>query len=232
MKRAAAAYALAASVLVAASGAAAQDHQSDPGDRTLLPLVQFNVAAMGSFPLGNSSDAFSPGGGFALGVQFRPLPVFGVGLEYSFSWYDVKNDAIPKADLDGLHTLQYWDLNATVRLVHKSGFGFYIVAGPGIYHRYADITRFAGVGVSTYCDPFFFYCYPAAVPVDEVIASRSSTDFGINGGLGAYYAFNPPAKLYLEVRYHHIWGPTFTTPAGDKRDSDGDYLPILLGLQF
>src|SRR5436189_5741609 len=88
-----AACALAACLLCVARVAAAQQEgrHGDPDDRTLVPLVAFNVGAMVSFPLGNSSDAFNPGGGFALGVQFRPLPVFGVGLEYSDSWYDIQN---------------------------------------------------------------------------------------------------------------------------------------------
>jgi opacity protein-like surface antigen len=227
--------ALAACVLLAARAAAAQGedegHQRDPADRTLLPLVAFNVAGMVSFPIGSSSEAFSPGGGFALGVQFRPLPVFGVGIEYSYSWYDVDSSPVPQSHLDGLHTLQYWDLNVMVRPVHADRVGFYVIAGPGIYRRMAEVTRFAGVGVASLCDPLLFYCFPAAVPLEEVVASRHSTDFGINGGAGVYFVLNPPLRLYLEVRYHYIWGPDFER-AGETRNADGQYLPITLGLSF
>jgi opacity protein-like surface antigen len=229
-----AACALAACALLAARGAAAQEDDGghdDPADRTLLPLVAFNVAGMASFPIGSSSDAYSPGGGFALGVQFRPLPVFGVGIEYAYSWYDIKSSLIPRSDLDGLHTLQYWDLNVMVRPVHADRVGFYLIAGPGIYRRMAEVTRFAGVGVSTFCDPFLFYCYPAAVPLEEVVASRHSTDFGIHGGAGVYFVLNPPLRLYLEVRYHYIWGPNFER-AGETQHANGQYLPISLGLSF
>jgi outer membrane protein with beta-barrel domain len=228
----AAACALLALLLVVARSAAAQDSDRKSDDRTLLPLVAFNVAGMASFPLGNSSDAFNPGGGFALGVMFRPLPMLGAQLEYSYSWYDVKNSLIPHSDLDGLHTMQYWDLNVWVRPVKAKRVGFYVVGGPGIYRRTAEVTKFAGVGASTYCDPILFYCYPAAVPVDQVIASRSATDFGVNGGLGMYFVLNPPLRLYLEVRYHFIWGSEFTSASGKKRSADGQYLPITLGLSF
>jgi opacity protein-like surface antigen len=210
----------------------AEPAQGDPDDRSLVPLVGFNIAGMASFPLGNSSDAFNPGGGFAAGIMFRPKPFIGIQFEYSYSWYDVKDSLIPGSNLDGLHTMQYWDLNIVARPAHAKHFGFYVIGGPGIYRRMVDITRFAGVGVSTYCDPILYYCYPAAVPVDQVLASRSSTDFGLNGGLGMYFAVSPPLRIYLEARFHYIWGPEFKTVGGKKRDADGQYIPITLGVAF
>jgi hypothetical protein len=39
-------------------------------------------------------------------------------------------------------------------------------------------------------------------------------------------------RLYLEARYHYIFGPSFTAADGRKRSADGQYVPITLGIRF
>jgi hypothetical protein len=45
------------------------------------------------------------------------------------------------------------------------------------------------------------------VPVDNVVGDRSSTDFGMVFGAGVNIAASDAASVYLEIRYHYIWGP-------------------------
>src|ERR1051325_1355445 len=80
--------------LSAAGTASAQGPEEEPAqdghdedDRTLVPMLGFNIGGMASFPLGRSSDALDIGGGFALGITFRPRPFIGLQFEYSYSWY-------------------------------------------------------------------------------------------------------------------------------------------------
>ena len=54
------------------------------------------------------------------------------------------------------------------------------------------------------CDPWWYYCVPGGwVPVENIIGERSSTDFGMDFGGGVRFG-----KIYAEIRYHYIWGPT------------------------
>jgi hypothetical protein len=204
----------------------------DENERSAVPMLGFNIGGMASFPLGRSSDALNPGGGFAAGITFRPKPFIGIQFEYSYSWYGVNSDLFHGGHLNANASMQYWDLNIIARPARVKRFGFYFIAGPGIYRRMAQITQFTGVGVGTYCDPLLYFCFPTAVPTEDVIESRHSTDFGLNGGIGSYLVLAPPLRVYLEVRFHYIWGPTFHTATGSSRSANGEYLPITLGVSF
>lgn len=109
-------------------------------------------------------------------------------------------------------------------------FGFHLLGGGGFSFRDVEIAQFAGVGVAPYCDPYLLACYATPIAVSQVIGSRDSFDFGLDAGLGAYAMLSPPLRLYLEARYHDLWGPEFEGPNGDRVDSDGQYLPVVLGL--
>jgi len=204
----------------------------DDTDKTAIKMIGFNLGGMLSIPMGDSSDVLNVGGGFVAGISFRPTPVIGLRAEYSASWYGLKSNLLSSTNLDGNSSLQYLDLDIVVRPARVKRVGFYLLGGPGIYWRSADITKFDGVGVSTYCEPGAFFCYPTAVPVDRVLASHSTTDFGINGGIGMFLVLTPPLRLYLEARFHYIWGPEFTDVTGKKRSANGEYLPITLGVGF
>ena len=87
----------------------------------------------------------------------------------------------------------------------------YVVGGPGFYHRSVDITT-PSVGFVTVCDPWWYICYPAAVSVDQIVGSRSTTDFGFNIGGGATFG-----HFLVDARFHYAFGPEFTVPPGIPR---------------
>lgn len=209
-----------------------EDYGGGERQRNLFGPVGFNIGGAVGLPLARSSDRFDVGGGFVAGISYNPLPEIGIQAEYSFTHYSVQSDVLPGTGLDGNQTLQYGDLNLVVRPVTRGRFGFYLVGGPGIYNRDVEVTQFEGVATTPYCDPWLLFCFPAAVPVSTVVGSQNSTDFGLNGGVGVYATLAPPLKLYLEGRYHYIWGPSFTNASGQQRDANGQYIPIVLGLAF
>lgn len=213
----------------------AQSRQSaaevDPEAGVVGP-VGFNVGGVLSFPIADSADVAALGGGVVAGLTYRPHPVFGIRAEYLYSFYGLRDELFGATRLDGSHVLQYGTLDLVLRPAGTRNFGFYVIAGPGIYYRKVEITRLEGVATGTFCDPWAFVCYPDTVPVGQVLASRSSVDFGINGGIGAYVSLGSPLRLYLEARYHFIWGPDFTDRDGSNRSANGQYIPIILGLAF
>ena len=79
------------------------------------------------------------------------------------------------------------------------------------------------------------------MPVENIIGERSSTDFGMDFGGGVRFG-----KIYAEIRYHYIWGPTIeaqqptvnplVTPAltGDLagHKANGQFLQTTFGIRF
>lgn len=195
--------------------------------------VTFNIGAPLSLPVSDSGSRLDPGLGFAAGVGFRPprSPV-GIQAEYMFTYYDVEGDIFDATSLDGRQIMHNGNLNIIVRPPKQRQFGFYLIGGGGIYNRNVEVSEFEGVGLAPYCDPYLFFCYAQPVAVDQVIGSQDSTDFGVNGGLGVFAVLTPPMRLYLEARYHYIWGPEFEREGGDRVDSDGEFVPVVLGLAF
>ncbi|MCE9671181.1 porin family protein [Myxococcus stipitatus] len=198
---------------------------------SLARRFTFNVGASLVIPLSDSSDRFGVGWGFLVGGAYNFTDVLTLQAEYSYSDFDVKNDALGIEAISGDHVLQYGDLNVLVHLVPRKRWGIYLLGGPGIYYRKVEVTQFAGTAVVPVCDPWLLLCYNQAVAVDNVLGSRSSTDFGLNGGLGFTFRIYGPMRVYAEARYHYIFGPKFDTPTGTHR-ANGQYLPINLGLRF
>ena len=89
--------------------------------------------------------------------------------------------------------------------------GGYVLGGPGVYHRIVQLTT-PSVGLATVCDPYWYVCFPVAVPVDQIVGDRSSTDFGFDVGGGL--TLGRTAKFFVEMRYHYVWGLEITLPDG------------------
>ncbi len=199
---------------------------------TLVPLVGFNIGAGASIPISDAGDRFRTGGAFQLGVTYYFTRRLGVQTEYLYSGHDVQDNVLGSEDVDGYHSMQYGDLNVIYNVVPARPFGVYVLGGPGIYHRRVEITQFAGVGFVPYCDPWLFICYTTPVEIDQVLGVRSRTDFGLNAGVGISLSlFGGPHRLYLEGRYHYMFGGSVDV-AGESRKVDGQYIPIIFGLRL
>ncbi|MBZ4397558.1 outer membrane beta-barrel protein [Myxococcus sp. MISCRS1] len=191
----------------------------------------FNLGVGLVFPVGESHSRFKAGWGFLLGGGYHFTEHFGLRAEYQYSDYNLKSDVLPDERVSGDHIMQYGDLNLFLGLLSGRRLGLYVTAGPGLYYRKVELTQFAGTGLVPVCDPYFFTCYTEVVPVDVILDSRSSTDIGVNGGVGLTYRLYGTVRVYLEARYHHIFGPEYQTATGARR-ANGQYLPINLGLRF
>lgn len=119
-----------------------------------------------------------------------------------------------------------WSLtfNPVVKLAPKqSAVQPYITAGYGLYHRNLTLTQPSTISTIV-CDPFFGFCFPAAVGVDEVVFSNSTLKSGFNGGLGFEFRVGTGrAKLFAESRYHRM----FTT-----HGEDFTFVPVTFGVRW
>lgn len=218
------------SLLVLAPASAQQPANSY--DTNLAGPVEWNLGGTLNVPLGGSADRVDLGGGFTVGATFHANPKLGLQVEYGADWAGLKSGHLAGAGIAGHGFLQYFDANLLVRPGHAGRSGFYLVGGGGLYYRSLTVTRAEGTTLAPYCDPWLFYCSAVPVEATSVVGSRSRWDWGVDGGIGYTFGVAPPAQVYLEVRYHYIFGPGFTDSNGNTRHADGQYLPITLGVRF
>jgi opacity protein-like surface antigen len=232
--------------LMAAMPTAAQD----------VKPIQLSIGGGWTGVYGPAKDHIGGAGNFTLGVVFNVNPI--ISLQGEYAWNGAKKKLIngetvptnPCVGCAGTPTpfyadgnMQYGDFNVLVHAPTHGKAQPYGIIGAGVYYRPVNITT-PGVGYTTVCDPWWYVCYPALVSVDQVVASRSSTDFGMNFGGGVNFKVSQHASFYVEVRYHYVWGPTISSgnvPTNPIAGSDvstttlkanGKFLPVTFGFRF
>jgi hypothetical protein len=220
--------------------------------------VGINLGGGWAFPAAGFKGAFDAGWNGTIGATFNISPTLGINGEYMYGRLGGPDKTInvfptPTAItgssgiLESNHQMHTGTFNLVYNPLGSEAsshpVGYYVIGGGGIYHRLIQLTT-PSVGYTTYCDPFWYVCYPALVSVDTIIGDRSSNDFGINMGAGV--TFGTDAKFYIESRWHYVWGPKVTTPALPTpavvdpavRDctmgcsSNAQYFPLTFGVRW
>ena len=230
-------------VLVATVPALAQDRP-----------VGFNLGGGWAFPVSGLNDAFDTGWNGSIGVTLNITPTIGFQTEYMYNRLggpDRTIQVFPGPSpvngtnqlIESNHQVHNLSFNAVFTPMGAGGdsspVGAYFLGGGGYYHRKIQLTS-PSVGYASYCDPYWYVCYPTLVEVDRIIGDRSSNDFGIN--LGAGITFGTDAKFYVETRWHYVWGPTVTnavaTPTASGIDcsqgcsTNASYWPLTFGVRW
>ena len=100
-----------------------------------------------------------------------------------------------------------WGFTAdpVIRFNPNGKIDFYLIGGPGIYHRHIEFTQPA-IATFTGFDPFFGVFYPVAVPANQVLLQYDTNKLGVNGGAGFnFHLGHGHSKFYAEARYHQIY---------------------------
>lgn len=209
--------------------------------------VLFTLAGGYTAPNSEVSDRFGGGYNFNIGLQVNVTPVIGIEGLYSFNGLgdkDITLDVYPQPLEDvGVPSTFTAGMNmqyGTISLIAQKPDGTvrpYGLVGMGVYYRPIEVTTPAVGWVPGYCDPWYYVCYPGGwVETDNVIGSRSSTDFGMGFGGGANFG-----RFFAELRYHYIWGPEVQVNqpsqpiAGveqDVRKANGQFLATTFGFRF
>jgi len=212
--------------------------------------VDVNIGFGPTFPTSGFKDSFDTGWNGTIGVTFNLNPHLGVQGEYTYARMNGPEKTIlVSPSPGGITSSQLIESNQQmhiggVNLVYKShgsdsAVGGYVLGGLGLYHRQIQLTSPA-IGFATFCDPYWYVCYPTAVSVDNILGDRSSNDFGIDFGGGV--TFGHEAKFYVEMRYHYVWGPTINPAASNLPaatatcsggcSSNAAYFPLTFGVRF
>ena len=219
--------------LVAAAPAGAQDKPLD-----------VNIGGGYTFALSDVGKYLGDGWNVNLGIAYNVSEIVSIQAEYSFNGLGQKQIDLPVSATPiagGLNQPFYADMNmqnGTLNLIIKApvegNLKPYVVAGGGIYYRPVKVTTPAVGYIPGYCNPWWYVCVPGGyVPVEAVLGSRSATDFGVDFGGGVNVQLGDRGSLYVEARYHYIWGPEVATSAsGTTQKANGKFLPITVGLRF
>ena len=211
----------------------------------------FHIGGGWEFPLSTYKDEFNVGGEFVIGGTFWVTPTVGIQGQYEYDkmsgpskTVSLSQNPIGGAITNGLiesnQQIHAAVFDVVVRSPHHADqmVNAYFLGGLGYYHRIIQLTSPA-VGYTTICDPYWFYCYPTAVSIDQILGDRSSNDFGINFGGGV--TFGHEVKFYVESRYHYVWGPEITpttvNPLSTTQCSSGcttnaAYFPLTFGARW
>jgi opacity protein-like surface antigen len=197
--------------------------------------IHFNIGGGPTFVMGDLGDKFSTGWGPAIGVTVDATERVGAQFEYAYRWFPIPDEADAAAGLfDANHQTHQLSFNLVANLTRPdSPVRGYVVAGPGMYYRKVEITKYTGTGVI--CDPFYYVC--GVYPIESVLGSRGGWDFGFNIGGGVAFAIGESAEFYVETKFHYVWGPeivsTTPLPSGQTGGStNGQYLPLTFGFRF
>jgi opacity protein-like surface antigen len=211
--------------------------------------VNVELGAGYTWVLSDAGDVFGDGYNFNFGVLFNASRLVSIEGLYSYNGLGDKTLSIPVSSVPGVEgvptdftahmNMQFGTASVIVHGPNETRVSPYGLTGVGIYYRPVDITT-PGVGyVSGYCSPWYYYCVPGGfVPVDEVVADRSSTDFGMVFGGGVNIRVSDAASVFVELRYHYIWGPEInssqvsTITGTDTIKANGQFMPLTFGVRF
>ena len=203
------------------------------GDKPL----SFSIGGGMAVPVGGVGDSLGSGGQVTLGFGYKVRPRITVFGEYNFSSLGNKDIEVPQPlitdtkSFTGSGWFQYAGGGVTFTPWQSGKASVYVLGGAGVYYRSVYVTT-PETGLVTVCRPDWFICYPTAVTVDQIVASRSTTDPGMSFGGGFTYRLSDLASFFVEARYHYVWGPDVPTPTGGTEQANGQFFPITFGFRF
>lgn len=209
-------------------------------------LVSVNLGGGYTVSAGEVRNHLGDGYNFNVGIIFNISETVGLQGEYSFNGLGQKRITLPvvatpvdnvgevPTDFFADMNMQFFDFNLIFSPKMQGKTAPYFIGGMGVYYRPVKVTT-PGVGyVPGYCDPWWYVCYPGGwVPVENIVGERSSTDFGVDFGGGVNVALTDTASIYVEGRYHYMWGPKVTNPlTSETQRANGQFFPITVGFRF
>ena len=189
---------LVTALIVAAAFPAGAQESSD------YSRFRINVGGGIGYPQGDLKSFVNNSGNFVAGGGYNFAKYFGVDTEYFWEDLPINDRVVQQLNTTAqtVRAQQYaWTVNPIVEVPLGRRFGTYVIGGIGWYHRLGQTTT-PGVGVL--CSPYWSWWYGCTIATTDVVtASRSSSAFGKNIGVGFTYRLGEShLKIYAEVRYH------------------------------
>jgi hypothetical protein len=156
---------------------------------------------------GRASDLLKSGWDLGFGVIWSPMPQrqnLGLRFDLSYDWWDVKVGNLP-GDINRIDSgnANLWALKTGLHGETSGRTRFYGGVGIGGYSLYGDVRQTVLIP-GWICDPFWpYYCYPAQVPAQSILASEKTTKFGYYANLGVAWEMGG-GEGFLETTYNWV----------------------------
>ena len=188
-------------LLSLSSLAHAQMNEAEMGSNRLISI---GIGGGVSVPVSDAGDAFKNGYNAQGFVRFnlQQLPIK-PRLDFTFSKFDVKDVHLQTPGSSGTGQIFAGIANVQFALTHSGPVRPYIVAGLGAYNTKTDVN-----GVPN-------------------VSSTSSTDFGINAGLGAVFKLGSAVSGYIEGRIDNVYSSKGMIDADQVQ-----VIPVTFGIVF
>jgi hypothetical protein len=190
---------------------------------TANSLFTAAVGAGFTTPVYHTGTALDPGWNFNAQAGIN---LFGAHLglvgEFMFTNMGINSGTLNNLQFPG-GTTRIWAVSAepVIRFNPRGRVDFYLIGGPGIYHRTVEFTQ-PTIETYTAFDPFFGVFYPVAVPANQVLLSYDTNKLGVNGGGGINIGLGRGhSKFFAEARYHQM----FTTRSTA-------FIPVTFGFRW
>ena len=210
-------------------------------NRILLPFC-FTICCLTGIASAQASHAdFSAGGGFSAPLGrggnnvdtgwnldfrggYKPNPHLALDLDFNYNRWNLNGQALAHYnEPNGYTTIWSFSFLPTIYGSPHWHASPYIMGGPGLYYRNLTLTT-PGLVNTLFCDPFWGFCYPATVGVDQVVASSTTYKMGFNAGAGLEFRLGEShLKAFGEARYSRM----FTT-----HGTDLTFVPVTFGLRW
>jgi len=186
----------------------------------------FNLSAGGGFsaPTADASGNFNTGWNVNFRGGLNVSQSLLTDLDFTYNRWNLTRSALVKFGEPGGYA-NVWSLSfePMVRILPRGPLNPYILAGAGLYHRRLTLTQPA-LFTTIVCDPFFGFCFPAVVRVNQVVATFSTYKPGFNAGRGLEFRFGHEGlKAFAEARYNEM----FTTLGTNL-----SFVPVTFGIRW
>ena len=167
-------------------------------------LVSIGIGGGVSVPVSDAADAFKNGFNGQGFVRFNlhQLPIQ-PRLDFTFSKFDVKDVHLQTPGASGTGQIFAGIANVQFALTHSGPVRPYVVAGIGAYNTKTDIS-----GVPN-------------------VSGSSSTDFGINAGVGTLFKLGSMVHGYVEGRIDNVY-----SNKGMINADQVQVIPVTFGIVF
>ena len=226
-----------AAIAFAATPALAQDKKFD-----------VNIGGGFTATTGEMHNHLGNGGNFVIGVTFHVNEHLGIQAEYGYTPIGSKEVPVPTfpvvpgntVPVSAGHHMHQGTFNAISRFgASDAAIRPYAIGGVGVYNRVVQLTS-PGTGLVTVCDPWWYVCYPVAVPVTNILGERSTHGLRHQRRRRVWVPSRRSRRGLLRgaVPLHLgaqglVVRPGWRLPPGvvDK-NANGQYFPVTFGIRF
>ena len=165
----------------------------------------FNFGGGFTPTLGQTNNSLHTGWNATGGGGYNFTRNFGLEFDTLYASLGVNSSVIQEFQVPGANShIWGFNLNPIVRFRTSHRLGFYVLGGPGYYHRVVNFTQ-PTTSVVDLFDPFFGYLTPTPITTNQTIGTILKVGWGADAGAGFTYKLGSGGtRFFTEVRYHYI----------------------------